>query len=291
MRSMTGYGEKSFEARGLRAKVSIKSLNHRFFDWNYKGAPLGEIENKWRAMAQKKLKRGRLEVTLDLTILDPSSWEVLVDEGLLERILEALEKASARTGITANFSVDNIFQIPQVIELKRKDLSAEAVSFLEKCFEETLAKVLKERCREGRETAQQIRRHLRRIRQSLKRIEKLAKTQPLLIREKLKQRLKEVNSGLVAQAEKVEEEAAYLAQRADIAEEILRLRSHVDSFEKLAREDKEEPLGKMLDFLSQEVYREANTINSKSQNIEITNESLAIKSEVESIRQHVQNIE
>jgi uncharacterized protein (TIGR00255 family) len=288
---MTGYGEKSFEARGLRAKVSIKSLNHRFFDWNYKGAPLGEIENKWRAMAQKKLKRGRLEVTLDLTILDPSSWEVLVDEGLLERILEALEKASARTGITANFSVDNIFQIPQVIELKRKDLSAEAVSFLEKCFEETLAEVLKERCREGRETAQQVRRHLRRIRQSLKRIEKLAKTQPLLIREKLKQRLKEVNSGLVAQAEKVEEEAAYLAQRADIAEEILRLRSHVDSFEKLAREDKEEPLGKMLDFLSQEVYREANTINSKSQNIEITNESLAIKSEVESIRQHVQNIE
>jgi uncharacterized protein (TIGR00255 family) len=288
---MTGYGEKSFEARGLRAKVSIKSLNHRFFDWNYKGTPLGEIENKWRAMAQKKLKRGRLEVALDLTILDPSSWEVLVDEGLLERILEALEKASARTGITANFSVDNIFQIPQVIELKRKDLSAEAVSFLEKCFEETLAEVLKERCREGRETAQQVRRHLRRIRQSLKRIEKLAKTQPLLIREKLKQRLKEVNSGLVAQAEKVEEEVAYLAQRADIAEEILRLRSHVDSFEKLAREDKEEPLGKMLDFLSQEVYREANTINSKSQNIEITNESLAIKSEVESIRQHVQNIE
>jgi uncharacterized protein (TIGR00255 family) len=291
VRSMTGYGERTCETPGLRAKVSIKSLNHRFFDWNYKGAPLGEIENKWRGMAQKKLKRGRLEVTLDLTMLDPSSWEVLVDEGLLEKILEALEKASARTGITVSFSVDNIFRIPQVIELKRKDLSAEAVTFLEKCFEETLAGVLKERSREGKETGQQIRRHLRRIRQSLKRIEKLARTQPLLIREKLKQRLKEANSGLPGQAEKVAEEVAYLAQRADIAEEILRLRSHADSFEKLVQEDKEEPVGKMLDFLSQEIYREANTINSKSQNIEITNESLAIKNEVESIRQHVQNIE
>jgi len=291
VRSMTGYGEKSFEAPGFRAKVSIKSLNHRFFDWNYKGAPLGELENRWRAMTQKKLKRGRLEVTLDLTCLDPSSWEIFIDEGLLEKILSTLEKASARLGKAINFSVDNIFRIPQVIELKRKDLSVEVVSSLERSFEETLADVLKERSREGRETAQQIRRHLRRIRQSLKRIERLAKKQPLLIREKLKHLLKEVDSGLPGQEEKMEEEVAYLAQRADITEEILRLRSHINSFEKLTQEDKEEPVGKMLDFISQEIYREANTINSKSQDINIINESLTIKGEIESIRQHVQNIE
>jgi uncharacterized protein (TIGR00255 family) len=107
----------------------------------------------------------------------------------------------------------------------------------------------------------------------------------------LEQRLKDVNSDLPPQEGKMEEEVAYLAQRADIAEEILRLRSHIDSFEKLTQEEKEEPVGKMLDFLSQEIYREANTINSKSQDIQITNESLTIKGEVESIRQHVQNIE
>ena len=291
MRSMTGYGERSFEAPGLRAKVSIKSLNHRFFDWNYKGAPLGELENKWRGMTQKKLKRGRLEVALDLTILDPSGWEVFIDEGLLEKILSTLEKASARAGKAGHFSVDNIFRIPQVIELKRKDLSAEAVSFLQKCFEETLTEVLRERSREGRETAQQIKRHLRRLRQALKRIERLAKKQPFFIREKLKQRLTDLNNGLPSQKGRMEEEVAYLAQRADIAEEILRLRSHIDSFEKLVQVDQDEPVGKMLDFLSQEMYREANTINSKSQDINITNESLAIKGEVESIRQHVQNIE
>jgi uncharacterized protein (TIGR00255 family) len=178
-----------------------------------------------------------------------------------------------------------------VVELKRKDLSAEAVSFLEKSFQETLSDVLRERCREGRQTARQIRRHLLRIGQSLRRIERLAKKQPLFVREKLKQRLAGVNTGLAAQEGKMEEEAAYLAQRADIAEEISRLRSHIDSFEELTRDDKKEPVGKMLDFVSQEIYREANTINSKSQDIHITKESLAIKGEVESIRQHVQNIE
>ncbi len=291
MKSMTGYGERSFEAPGLRARISIKSLNHRFFDWNYKGAPLGEVENKWRAMAQKRLKRGRLEIALDLTVLGPSGWEIFIDEELLQKILLTLGKASARLGKTVNFSADNLFRIPQVIELKRKNLSAEAVAFLEKSFKETLSDVMRERSREGRETAQQVKRHLRRVRQALRRIERLAKKQPLFIREKLEQRLKAVNADLVAQDGKMGEEVAYLAQRVDIAEEILRLRSHIDSFERLTLDDKDEPVGKMLDFISQEIFREANTINSKSQDINITNESLAIKGEVESIRQHVQNIE
>jgi uncharacterized protein (TIGR00255 family) len=291
LRSMTGYGEKSLESQGLRAKASIKSLNHRFFDWNYRGAPLGEVEDRWRAEAQKKLKRGRLEVALDMVLLDPSSWEVVVDEALLEKILAAVEKASARVGVPVNISVDNLLRIPQLIELKRKDLSGDSVSLLDKCFEGALGEVLKGRSREGRETALQLRRHLRRIRQSLRRVEKLAKAQPHLIRERLKQRQKEMNSGLVVPAEKLEEETAYLSQRADITEELMRLRSHLNSFEKLTREETDEPVGKMLDFISQEIYREANTINSKSQDIEITNESLAIKGEVESIRQHVQNIE
>ncbi len=291
MKSMTGYGEKSFEASGLRGRISIKSLNHRFFDWNYKGITLGDVENKWRALAQKKITRGRLEVALDLTLLGPSGWDIFIDGELLHKILSTLEKASSRVGKTVSFSADNLFRIPQVIELKRKDLSPEALAFLEKCFKEALSDVLRERNREGRATGQQIRHHLRRIRQALKRIEHLAKKQPLAIREKLEQRLKTANADLVSQEGKMEEEAAFLAQRMDIAEEVLRLRSHLDGFERLAGEDMDEPVGKMLDFISQEIFREANTINSKSQDINIIKESLVIKGEVESIRQHVQNIE
>jgi uncharacterized protein (TIGR00255 family) len=291
MRSMTGYGEKRFSTPGLRFKVGIKSLNHRYFDWNYKGTPLGGAENRLRALAQRKLLRGRIEAAVEADFLDPSSWEVAINEPLLEKVVAAMGKASKRLGEPMSFTVDNIFRIPQLVEIRRRELKAEARFFLEKAFDETLDAVLKERRREGRETAGQVRRHLRSIRRSLRRIVGLARTQPVLIREKLAQRRKELNGGPPPGDERVEGEVAYLSQRADIAEEIARLESHVGAFEQWMREGNEEPVGRMLDFLSQEIAREANTINSKSQDIAITKESLAIKGEVESIRQHLQNIE
>lgn len=291
MRSMTGYGERRFSLPGLRAKISIKSLNHRYFDWNYKGTPLGDAENRFRALAQRKLQRGRIEAAVDLDFLDPSSWEIVINEALLEKVLAAMQKASRRMGKTVNFSVDNIFRIPEVVEIRRRELTAEVKSFLERAFDETLDEIIQERRREGRETARQVRRHLVSIRRSLRIIVNLARTQPLLIREKLAQRMKELNGGPLLDGEKVEGEVAYMAQKADIAEEIVRLRSHLGAFEQWVREGQEEPVGRMLDFLSQEIAREANTINSKCQNIAITKESLVIKGEVESIRQHIQNIE
>ena len=158
MRSMTGYGERRFAAPGLRAKISIKSLNHRFFDWSYKGAPLGELETRLRALAQKTLPRGRVEVAIELDILDPANWEVVINEGLLEKILVTAQMAARRLGEAVHFSVDNLFRIPQIVELRHKDLSAAERSFLEEAFEETLAEVVKGRLREGRETARRRRR-------------------------------------------------------------------------------------------------------------------------------------
>jgi uncharacterized protein (TIGR00255 family) len=273
MRSMTGFGERRFTAPGLRAKIGIKSLNHRFFDWNYRGAPLGELENRLRVLAQRKLLR------------------VVINEALLEKTLAAMEKLSRRMGKAVTFSADSIFRIPQVVEIRRKELTSEMKSFLEKAFDQTLDQVLKVRCREGRETARQIQRHLRVMNRSLRRIESLARTQPRLIRARLAQRLKELNGNLPVEEEKVAGDAAYLIQKADIAEEIMRLHSHLGAFANWLRPEREEPVGKMLDFLSQEIVREANTVNSKSQTIAITEASLIIKGEVESIRQHIQNIE
>jgi uncharacterized protein (TIGR00255 family) len=291
MRSMTGFAERRFSAPGFRGKITIKSLNHRFFDWNYKGTPLGELENKLRARAQKKLLRGRIEAAVDLDFLDPARWEIVINEALLEKILTTMAKVSRRVGKSVSFSVDSIFRVPQVVEIRRKELTSETRSFLEKAFDQTLDQVLRERCREGRETARQVRRHLRSMKRSLRRIESLARTQPRVIRAKLAQRLRELNGNLPVEEERIAGEVAYLVQKADIAEEIMRLQSHIGAFEQRLEEEQEEPVGKMLDFLSQEIVREANTVNSKSQNIVITKESLAIKGEVESIRQHIQNIE
>jgi uncharacterized protein (TIGR00255 family) len=290
MRSMTGFGEKRFSAPGLRVKISVKSLNHRFFDWNYKGTPLGDAENRLRALAQRRLLRGRVEAAVDIDFQDPSSWEVEINEALLEKVLGTMEKASRRMGKAVSFPLDSIFRIPQLVEIKRRELTPRVKSFLEKAFDKTLDEVLKERRREGRETARQVRKHLLSIRQSLRTIMILARTQPHFIREKLARRIKDLNGELL-EGEKVEGEVAYLAQKADIAEETARLKSHVDAFEQWVGEKQKEPVGRMLDFLAQEISREANTINSKSQDIAITKASLAIKGDVESIRQHIQNIE
>ncbi len=291
MRSMTGFAERSFVGAGLHVKISLKSLNHRFFDWNYKGSPLGEVENKLRAIAQQKLRRGRVEASVEMIFLEPSGWHVVINEGLLEKILSSLHKISGRLGRAPFFSLDTLFSIPQLIEIRRKEFSSAQIAFLERIFEQTTEEVLKQRRREGSQIARQLRRHLRSLRGAISRIERLNQRQPMLVRQKIEERLKGLNSKLPLAAGRLEEEVAFLAQRADIAEEIQRLKAHVDGFEKALEEESENPVGKRLDFLAQEIYREANTINSKSQDIDIIRESLTIKGEVESLRQQVQNLE
>lgn len=291
MRSMTGYSGGTFTSGKLRAVIAIRSLNHRFFEWTYKGVPLGKLEGRLREMAERKLRRGRVEATVELLSSDPGGWDVVINEGLLGRILEALVKASQRVGQAARFSVDNILRVPQIVEVRRKSLTLSEAAFLETCFNRVLDDLLKERRREGRETARRMGGHLVKIERALRRIEKKAEVQSSLLRQKLKKRLKEVEgSGDVDEA-RLEGEVAILAQRADIAEESLRLRSHLDMLRSLIGKKGDEPVGKMIDFLSQEIVREANTINSKSHQMEIIRASLAIKGEIESIRQHAQNIE
>jgi len=288
---MTGFGEKSFNSKTLSVKIRIKSLNHRFFDWNYKGPQIGEVENKIRTICQQKVHRGKIEVNLELNFLNQSSWDIRLNEGLLEKIFLSLEKASSRMGKTLNFSVENLFKFPQVVEIKRKDFDEKEVAFLERSFKRTVDEVIKQRKREGVEMGKVIREYVQNIRQAVKKIEKLAKKQPLLVRDKLRQRLKELTEDGPLLEERLIEAAAYYAQKYDLAEEITRLKSHLNYVQELFLFQKQEPVGRKLDFIVQELYRETNAISSKSQDIEIIEESLKIKGEVESIRQQAQNIE
>jgi uncharacterized protein (TIGR00255 family) len=289
--SMTGFAERDFHSPSLRARWSIKSLNHRFFEWTYTGAPLGGVEQRLRVLCQERVRRGRIEVGLDLTSLSKASWEVLINEGLLEKVLASMARITRRIGAGASLSLETLFRIPQLVEIRRKDLSAEETAFLERSFLRTLDLVLKSREREGLTTGRQLSVHIRTIERSVRRIERLVKAQPALIQERIKSRIKEFKLESAVSEGKISEEAAYLAQRYDMAEEVLRLKSHSEAIRLALSSKQSDPVGRTLDFLAQELYREANTINSKSQNIEIIRESLVIKGEIESIRQHAQNIE
>ena len=288
---MTGFAERNFSSPTLRLKISVKTLNHRFFDWSYKGTPIGEAESRLRALCQKRIRRGRVEVYLDLVSLSPESWDFTLNEGLLEKILASLDRVSRRTAMRLEISLDSLFRVPQLVEVGRKALSPKEMAFLERSFSRTIDDVVALRRREGQETARQLRVHIASVRRFVSRAEDRFKRQPALLKARLKKRLTDLSGGVPIPEAKLAEEASFQAQRYDLAEEIGRLKTHLDSFEEFLSPRVGEPVGRQLDFLAQELNREANTLASKSQDIRITREGLAIKNELESIRQHVQNIE
>ena len=291
IQSMTGFAERSFDSPTLRVKFAIKSLNHRFLDWSYKGAAIGDLENRLRLLCQERLHRGRIEVILDLHFPHPSSWDVTVNVGLMEKIVSALDRASRRLQHEIHVTADSLLRIPQIMELRRKEFSGAEAAFLERCFGRTLDDVLAARAQEGKKTAVQLKTHVINVRKAVARLERLIRKHPKTLRHKLRRKVKEANNAASASPERLDEEVAYLTQRYDVSEELHRLKCHLETALQTMASPKGEPAGKMLDFLAQELYREANTLNSKSQDIDVTREGLLIKGEVESIRQQVQNLE
>jgi uncharacterized protein (TIGR00255 family) len=288
---MTGYAERKFVHKSFSARISIRALNHRFLDWNYRGAPLGAVEDKLRNLCQKKLHRGRIEVLLDMNFFGSDKWEFYINQDLLNKVLSSLDKAAAVSQKHVAISLENLVNTPHVVQFRRKDFTKGDAEFLERSFEETLTLLIKERAREGREIKRQLIVHSQNIKALVSQVEKQAKKQPLLIKQKLMERLKDLSQDDVVSESKIAEEASLLAQRYDLTEEIARLKSHMKYLREQLDSKEPEPVGKKLDFLAQELYREANTLNSKAQDIEVIRKSLALKSEVESIRQQLQNVE
>ena len=289
--SMTGFSEKKCESKSLSAKISIRTLNHRFFDWNYRGYPLKDLEQQMRTACQREIRRGRIDVSLDVQFVDPSKWDIQINEGLLSDILNSLDDISAKISKNISFKVDSLFNLPHVFELKKKDFTQEEARFLLGCFQAALDDLVRSRLREGKELKKELQAHIREIGQIIPRISRLARKQPLHMQEKLKERLAALGNDMTLSEDKLLEEAALIAQRYDMREEIERLKCHLGYFRELLAVKEGEPLGRKMDFVIQEMYRETNTINSKSQDIAITQECMRLKSELESLRQQIQNIE
>lgn len=291
IRSMTGFAERRFDSKTFSARITIRALNHRYFDWSFRGNQMWRVESRFRTLCQKSIHRGRVEVFLDLGFQDPGRWKIRINESLLGKVLAALDRIRATSGRPVSLPVESLFNIPHLVEMREKELTREETKFLEQSFEKVLAELVRARNREGQVLRKEVMAHARRIKRLLRHLETRARRQPAVIREKLEERLLELGRQAALPEEKLLQEAAYLAQRFDMTEEISRLKSHLAYVEELCLPEREEPVGKKLDFVAQELYREANTINSKAQDIVIIQDSLAIKAEVESIRQQVQNLE
>jgi len=298
-RSMTGYAMVRGEFEGWTVRVSVKSVNHRFLDVKLRiPDSLEPYEHRLRQAIRGRIHRGHVDVHVSM---DPSdAAPVHVNRELLKAYVNAAEELRKQTGGSRELDTVSLLRLPGVItglasalpetEEKQEELG----KFLESYLQEALEKMDEMRRNEGRHLTDELRARVARIGDEAEQVRELVSTLRPAFSRRLEARLKELLNGTNIEPARLAQEAALLAERSDISEELDRLRSHLQQFTKLL--DGAGELGKKLDFLLQEMHREANTMLSKTPGVEsealtITGLALEIKAEIEKLREQVQNIE
>ena len=298
-RSMTGYATVRGEHKGWSIRVSVKSVNHRFLDVKLRmPESLDAYEIRLRQAVRDRIHRGHVDI--HLSVEPGNAAPVHVNQELLQAYLRAADDLRRQTGAKSELDLVSLLRLPGVIaglapELPDSDEEQEAFGkVLEAQLREALGKMDEMRRAEGRHLTEELRARTLSIGTLTERVRELAETLRPAFARRLDSRLKDLLGGSSIDPARLAQEAALLAERSDISEELDRLRSHLQQFAQLL--DGAGELGKKLDFLLQEMQREANTMLSKTPGVEsealaITGIALEIKAEIEKLREQVQNIE
>lgn len=294
IRSMTGFGRaKGNVGEDWNAEVIARSVNHRFLDVNVKLREQEiDLEPVLRRVFSRYIARGKVEVSLRLRRATPAPTVISIDEGLLEALLSRFAALSERYPVSGRLEARDLLTIPQIfsVESTVDDFSPTDVAALEKIAEEAARSLVRMREAEGALVAADL---ADRIRFLERRLQQLSERRGEIVHralDKLRERLRVLLSEPGLDPGRLEQEAALAADRSDVAEEIQRLEGHLQQFGSLLNSSGE-PVGKKLDFLAQEILRELNTLGSKGRDLQIIREVLEMKSEIEKVREQVQNLE
>jgi len=295
-KSMTGFAEARGEYKGCTIRLSLRAVNHRFLDIHVR-LPEGyeSFEPVIRQLIRERVRRGHVDVTLRV---EPTGGAaVLVNQVVATAYLQAANELRQKFGMAGEPDLAALLRLPGVIGAAGTPADGDLEQLggtVVACLKESLERLDRMRISEGVALAEEMAARLQRIRQTLDRIAALAeKLRPAYL-QWLQMRVGELLGAAPVDAARLAQEAAVLAERADISEEILRLRSHTRQFEQLLGTPGD--AGKKLDFLLQEMQREANTMLAKtpgvaSDGLTITELALEVKSEIERLREQVQNVE
>jgi uncharacterized protein (TIGR00255 family) len=290
MKSMTGFGQGSTQTDTLNVRIDIRTVNNRFLDIHLKlPQELGSLEIALKKQVQASLKRGRVDILVAFDQVRQATFEV--NRPLLAGYLQALRTIREEFGLAGEPSLDLLAKLPGALQVSQgsdsmDDALAAAVS---SAMSQALTSLTQMRIAEGAELVAELGARLDAIERALPTIEAEAGRLPTVYRERLAKRLQEINASAVIDESRLAQEAVTLADRSDISEEIARLKSHISQMRELLGTDDE--AGKRLDFILQEMNREANTILSKSGDIAISDAAIVIKTEVEKLREQAQNVE
>ncbi|MCI9085461.1 MAG: YicC family protein [Clostridia bacterium] len=291
LKSMTGYGRRETVTDGKKILVEIKSVNHRYSDYNIKvPRHLGYLEDKIRKCAANSVTRGKIDIYVNVDYFETADKEITLNKELAKSYIDALYALREEFNLTDDITVTSVARNPEIFKSERVEEDEEALwKNVKEVLDGALSDFIAMRAREGERIEKDL---CERIEYMCALAEKVDKRSPETVKEysdRLYEKIKEVLDGREIDEGRILTEVAIYADKVAVNEETVRLKSHFDEFDTIIRSG--EPAGRRLDFLIQEINREVNTIGSKASDIEIAKTVVTLKGEIEKLREQIQNIE
>ena len=291
MRNMTGFGRERAVIDGKEYLVEIKSVNSRYCELSAKvPKSYTYLEEKLKALVKGRLSRGKAEVWLSVNEIEGRETSVTVNLPVVRNYLEEMRKCGGELNLLDDLKLSDIFRMTDAFTIVRTETDEEAVwNNVRTVAGKALDNFTAMREKEGEKLKTDILSKIDNIEKMIKQVEEMSPETVEAYRRRLYSKLKEILEDKQIEEQRVLTEAAIFADKVAVDEETVRLHSHFKQFREMAEAD--EPIGRKLDFLVQELNRETNTIGSKAQDLRITKIVIEVKSEIEKIREQIQNIE
>lgn len=291
IKSMTGFGRAMAEKDGYVISVELKSVNHRYFEFNCRlPRQYGFAEEKLKSYINSKVSRGKVDCFLGIEALDTDNADVVVNHTLASAYIKAMNELAQEYSLKNDISSVSISRFPDVFVLKKADEDEEKLwGYIKEVADEAIDKFIAMRETEGEQMKKDV---LSRADYILDCVSFIESRSPQTVKEyndKLITRVHELIGDASLDENRIIQEVAIYADKVAVAEETVRLRSHISQLKEFL--ESSEPIGRKMDFLVQEINRETNTIGSKACDVEIARKVVDIKAEVEKIREQIQNIE
>ncbi len=295
IKSMTGFASVSHDDERGAIGVTVRAVNHRFLDLQLRLPPaVAEVEARLRAIVQKRLARGRVEVTVSLQLRQAAAPQVELNEEFARALAAAVDRARADGLVEGRLTPGDLLRLPQALSIRERPAEqagiAEALAApIEAALEGALGQLETMRVREGAHLRADFDGRTALLADLIGRIAAAAEAGRVQLEARLLERAREVAGAMPIDQAALAQEVVRVAQRSDITEEVTRFHGHLAHWDALA--DSDEPCGRKLDFLLQEMNREINTIGSKADGLQVSEVVIQAKAELERMREQVQNVE
>ena len=290
IKSMTGYGVGRVKAEEGECLVEIKSLNNKYCDINIKNNFQSlEVEQKMEKLIKDRVLRGKVNILVKVENYSLTEEKIMLNEDIADSCYKNLKILKEKYKIKDEIGLGSMLKFKDIFTIVKEEEGAKTWLLVEKATNLALDSLLKMKEREGKVLSADIRKRVKKMHKLIDKIEKYSKSSPFDYKDKFLSKIKKLTDGLNVDEGRIELEAAIFAEKTDITEEITRLKSHLIQFDNLL--NSEESVGRKMDFLTQEINREVNTIGSKTNDIEVTSLVVLLKSELEKVREQARNIE